>query len=54
MKTHWFPLRPAIRAGYFLGVKVALGGWPWGSHYLDRLRCLDFVGVPGANRGCLL
>ena len=25
--NHWFPLiRPAIRAGYFLGVNVALGG----------------------------
>ena len=30
MKTHWFPLiRPAIRAGYFLGV-------PLGSHELQE------------------
>ena len=34
MKTHWFPLiRPAIRAGYFLG-GVALGGAPLDSHDL--------------------
>ena len=27
--SHWFPLiRPAIRAGYFLGETVALGGVP--------------------------
>ena len=33
MKTHWFPLiKPAIRAGYFLG-GMALGGLgPLGSH----------------------
>ena len=31
--SHWFPLiRPAIRAGYFLGVSVTLGGVPLGSH----------------------
>ena len=35
MKTHWFPLiRPAIRAGYFLGGKRGIGGYsylrfPW-------------------------
>ena len=39
MKTHWFPLiRPAIRAGYFLGVNVAggIGGvGPLDSHDIN-------------------
>ena len=36
MKTHWFPLiRPAIRAGYFLGWRR---GAPLGSHDLNTAR----------------
>ena len=33
MKTHWFPLiRPAIRAGYFLGVPRGIGRGTLDSH----------------------
>ena len=41
MKTHWFPLiRPKIRAGYFLGINVALGGGTLGSHGKTQVHML--------------